>query len=511
MKSPFDKILDKLIKNIKMRPVNILDVKEFLNIYEISNSKKIKSSIEIIPLYRICFATTINGEDVFTIYDPNITIDRGKNELSLELMKKGVEIKDGKKTLQNQDLWNSRVIGKLVKSCNKLDVKDFFKIIQELKIEWKTFLDYLIDDTGKKDERIINIAKATYMPSPDINSFYASINNHAIVVSNSGVGKSTTFSRLTGKQPEADYSIPGLVGTIIDNKVTGGSLNGKGIYVFDEFPQTNETRSMVVASLLNYMESGETIRDLAQKIYCKGTKTLIFLGNVPREYNEKNFEEILLKLAGQDAFQRVGRRIAHVLFKLNFKEINPSHENPTYISFLRYVLESAITQNTQKIRKIYSHFKNWLFEEDEEYINTIKSFIRFSSFKLVSQFLEGNARAYTRIKNGAIKWTILENLDKITLNKANSKELIAHLEKEIKRNYETLKNYNYDSYEFLQEGKKAKAIEMFKIGKTETEIAEELDISDHTVKKWIKDYEIFYNNRLKYDLQNDINELKPIK
>jgi len=511
---PLDRVLKRLIKNIKMKPVNSLDVKEYLNIYNINLNEKVKNSLEIRPLYRVCFATTLNGEDVFTIFDPEMSVDRGRNELALEIMKRSnVIIKDGRRVLPNQESWKDRTQGKLVKACPKLNAKEFFEMIKTFKTTWLDFLNYLIDDTGKKDERIINIAKATYLTAPEINNFFASINNHSLIVSNSGVGKSTTFSRLTGKQPETDYSIPGLIGTIVDNKVTGGSLNGRGLYVFDEFPQTNEARSMVVASLLNYMESGETIRDLAQRIYCKGVKTLVFLGNIPREYNEKNFEEILMKLAGQDAFQRVGRRMAHILFRPDFKEVNPSYENVTYVNFLRYVLESAVSQNLAKIRKIYTHFNDWILEEDRTYIDTIKSYSKYSSFKLVLQFLEGNARAYSRIKNGALKWAILENLDKICTDEMSFDDLLSYLEVETFAKYEILKGYNYESYEFLLEGKKAKVIELHKSGKSEAQIADELEISDKTVKKWIKDYNANLQNGLEESTiyKDDINELRALK
>jgi DNA-binding CsgD family transcriptional regulator len=514
MTTPLDKVLNRLVKTIKMKHVNVIDVKEYLNVYDVDLDKNIKNSISIRPLYRVCFATTMNGEDIFTIYDSDMVIERGKNEIAMEIIKRsGVLIKDGHKALANQDSWKDRAQGKLVKSCLKLDVKDFFEMIKAFKVAWVDFLNYLIDDTGKKDERIINVAKATYLSACEINNFFASINNHSLIVSNSGVGKSTTFSRLTGRQPETDYSIPGLIGTVQEGRITGGSLNGKGLYVFDEFPQTNESRSMVVASLLNYMESGETIRDLAQRIYCKGAKTLVFMGNIPRDWNEKNFEEVLLKLAGQDAFQRVGRRMAHILFRPDFKEINPSHENVVYVNFLRYVLESAVSQNQQKIKKIYTQFNRWLLEEDKSYIDTIKSFSKYSSFKLVGQFLDGNSRAYSRIKNGALKWALIENLDKICSDEISFKELVSYLRVETNNRYEILKRYNYESYEFLLEGKKAKVVELHKSGKSDAQIADELEISDHTVKKWIRDYSSNIQNGLEDSTiyKDDINELRAIR
>ena len=507
-----NKIIDKIIKSIRVRPVGVVDVKEFLNIYDVRMDEKVRNSLSINPLYRVCFAITMNGEDIFTIYDPEMVISRGKNEIAMEIVKRsGVEIKVRKKPLINQKSWRDRINGKFVRVCDKLDARDFFELTKTFDVSWTVFLNYLVDDTGKKDERIVNVAKATYLRAPDVSSLFASIGNHSLIVSNSGVGKSTTFSRLTGKQPETDYSIPGLIGTVQENRIQGGSLNGRGIYVFDEFPQTDERRSEVVASLLNYMESGETIRDLAQRIYCKGNKTLVFLGNVPREWNEKNFEEILKKLAGQDAFARVGRRFAHVLFRPDFKEINPSHENPVHVNFLRYVLESAISQNENKIKKIYSLFNKWLLEEDETYVNTIKSYIKYSSFKLVTQFLDGNSRAYSRIKNGALKWAILENLDKICSDMP-FKELLSYLRAETSSKYEILKKYNYESYEFLLEGKKAKVVELHMTGKNDEQIALELEIRDHTVKKWIRDYQSNVENGLKADTiyKDDINELRAV-
>jgi predicted DNA-binding protein YlxM (UPF0122 family) len=242
-------------------------------------------------------------------------------------------------------------------------------------------------------------------------------------------------------------------------------------------------------------------------------KTLVFLGNIPREYNEKNFEEILMKLAGQDAFQRVGRRMAHILFRPDFKEVNPSYENVTYVNFLRYVLESAVSQNLAKIRKIYTYFNDWILEEDQTYVNTIKSYSKYSSFKLVLQFLEGNARAYSRIKNGALKWAILENLDKICTDEMSFDDLFSYLEVETFAKYEILKGYNYESYEFLLEGKKAKVIELHKSGKSEAQIADELEISDKTVKKWIKDYNANLQNGLEESTiyKDDINELRALK
>jgi len=493
-----EKVIARLIQDIKMKPVNVIDIKEYLNIYEINTSEKVRNTLEIKPLYRVCLGMTMSGEDTFTIYDAEMITEYGRNELSFGIIKvkAGVPIKDGNKTLKNQD-WANRIKGKLIKICDKMNAKEFFQQLEKYNMPWTQVLDYLIDDTGKKDERLMNIAKATYLPSSEMTNEYATINNHSLIVSNSGIGKSATFSRLTGKQPSTDYSIPGLIGTVTQQStIVGGNLNGKGLYVFDEFPQTTEARSQVVASLLNYMESGETTRDLAMKVHCKGAKTLIFMGNIPREYNEKNFEETILKLAGQDAFQRVGRRLAHVLYRQDFKELNPGHENIKFVNFIRYALESAISQNQDQIRKITSLFRKWIYQEDMQYVNSIKSYAKYSSYRLVAQFLEGNSRSYSRIKNGALKWTILQHLDKICLQKIPFKELLSFLRVETYQMYDILKRYNYESYEFLLEGKKAIVIGMFKEGKLESQIAKELEITDHTVKKLIRDYDTNVQNNL---------------
>jgi len=505
MITPIEKALNKLVKDIKTKPINLLDIHEYINIYDIRNSSQ---SLHIKPLYRVCFATTVNGKDVFTIYDEDMQVDRGINEIAL--IKQSV-----KQKLKRIEQWQDNIQGKFTKSVHKLDSKKFFLAMNDLKVQWKDLLNWLIDDTLCKDKRIVEITKATYLPFPiEKDNFWASVNNHSIIVTNSGVGKSTTYARLTGKQPGSDYSIPGLVGTLGDrNTVMGGSLNGKGLYVFDEFPTTNEQRSAVVSSLLNYMESGETMRDLAQRITCTGTKTLVFMGNVPEYYNEKNFQEILFKLAGRDAMQRVGRRLGHVLFGEHYTEVNPTKENPKHVGFLRYVLESAVTQNKSKIQKLLNKFKAWILKEDKHFVKYYKGMSRFCSYRMVTQFMEGHSRSYSRIKCGALKWAIIQNLDKISL--LSYKEYCKVVKEDMEYIYEEMKRWDFESFDFLIEGKKARAAEMLKGGKTIKEVSESLSILYQTVKNWSEELNITEKNNLNEGTEMNyiftVNDLSPVR
>lgn len=499
---PIEKILNRLVKNIKTKPINLLDIHEYINVYDINTNS---ISYHIRPLYRICFATTVNGKDVFTLHDEEMQIDRGINEIAMVKQ-------NGKIKLKRSEQWQDNIQGKFVKSVHKLDSKEFFKLLKELNIPWNQILNWLMDDTMVKDRRIVEITKATYLPFPvEKDNFWASVNNHSIIVTNSGVGKSTTYARLTGKQPGSDYSIPGLVGTVGERgTVVGGSLNGKGLYVFDEFPQTNDQRSSVVTSLLNYMESGETMRDLAQRITCTGTKTLVFMGNVPEHYNEKNFQEILFKLAGRDAMQRVGRRLGHVLFGQHYAEVNPTRDNPKHVGFLRYVLESAVNQNRAKIQKVLNKHKNWVLAEDEHFVTYYKGLSRFCSFRMVGQFLEGHARSYSRIKCGALKWAIIQNLDKISLLSAKDYDKI--IKSDMDRIYSEMKKWDFESFNFLVEGKKSKVAEMFNEGKSIKEISDILEIYHSTVKEWIEELKIAEKNNL--DAETEMlrfAEEKPMK
>ena len=479
--------LKKLLSGKLFNPVNLLTVKDYLNIYSISNS-----TANIKPLYRIAFCTTPSGLDTFTIVDDWFLLKRGTNELSFKKYPNW-------KSKKNYKQWADKVVGEVFKTIPKLNVKKFIKsnLTNSKFWTWRTLIELLVDGTGEMSSSISELMIASYLPLPiDDPVAWQGINNHCIFVTRSRTGKSVAYQNLTGQSPATTYSVPGLFGSIsVDQSVVDGDLKGNGMFAFDEFPRMSEQKGgfksnyNIMNDILTYMNVGENIRSMSISVKCVGTKCLHFYGNIPKTQGTmKDFHSVISRLAGQDGVDATGTRIGHLLYD-EYDEITVTDNIPKYFKDrIRYIIETATKDKSKQINIVLKKFRPWIFEKDEEYENYFEDVRKKAEHSNVGQFLKGFKGTWKRVKFGSVKYCILINLDK--LYSMSPTEFYKSIKEEVLFTYEKFKSYNYRSFEFLFHTKKAKALEYIKNGVSyEQAVMEGLSVSRSMFYNWKWRYE----------------------
>lgn len=465
--------LQKIFKNL-LNNISIIDIIDYMNVYDVKNSQ-----VKITPLYRVAFGSTCKGKDNFTILTDDYSIRKGPHNLCI------IRTNSYKKRV-GYDSWKDLSKGNIYVTIPKLNVKKFLENLSHSKEwTWEKMVDYMADGTGEIDPRIKDVLLSTVITLPLFNhKMWQALNNHTLMITNSSVGKTTCFRRITGLTPSKDYSDAGLFGTIGKEQVIiEGKLNGDGTFAFDEFPRRyDKTNDEILSSLMAYMTNGETIRTLMKEISCVGTKTLVFFGNVPKDWDVQSFHVMLTKLAGTEGVDAAGTRIGHILYGNNFLKIN-STEDSEWTDKIRFVVEEMMKQKRGAIYGVLKTFKPWIESKDEEYeayfTDLQQNVLEYS----VKMFLKGFKFSWRRVKMGALKKTILENLP--LFYTMSRKDLINDLRQKLFVNYERLKTYNYRSFEFLFHNKKAMTIDMIKKGMSYQEVvATGLEISRPLYDLW---------------------------
>jgi hypothetical protein len=443
-------------------------VHETINVF---SSFRSKSPATVEPLYRIAFASLPNSNTFLTIYDKKFRMAKGFCEISLKFAPKNFSSR-----LENYASWKQVQVGDIFIVTEPFDVLEMMK-----GAKWKKIVDFLADDTGKKSPVLTDIAKATIIPFGN-----QRLNNHGIILTNSGSGKSTTFENVTGFEPATDVSEAGMFGTAEQGAKGGyraraGFLDGDGIAIFDEFPEYDYT---VVNRMLNYLESGRTSRILVVPIECIGNKTVIFLGNYD-SLNEGEFIKSIVGLATGKALDRVGRRFAHIVFdELNTLSKEPIDEKK--MLECRMIVRYAIDFAKPKIDKVFDKCRDWMGVLDEDYKKDVMEISDLCKDTRAKDFLRGCAIQSPRLKCSAVKRSLIEHLDKLILlpfKEAWEK----FVEPDIKVFYERFKRYNLDSYYNFKYDKVIYFKKEFKEGMTEAELqalADKIGVSLRTIYRW---------------------------
>lgn len=476
--------IDKIRDTVELRPViNNLNVQEIEDVYsKTSNTPYIKTELD----YRVVKGKLPNTEDKFTLADDRASIDRGKQEVTVEALTSS-EIRQ--QYIQS-DKWVDKSEGTLGKIVPPVDIKEFLQAIEDHDLTWPEYVHMLADDTGHKDERLIKVALATKVPMPNDENkgLWQSINNHALKVTQTGTGKSTTYERLMGQAPSSDWSEPGLLGSIDANTHTqiSGKLQGKGVHAIDEFPE--DEQGSIMKRLLNYMERGETRRTLQTEVVCEGTKAVAFLGNPPlKETSEEDFKRVLRKLAGDGDKGRVGRRLAHILYGMDFDTIDGGGEDYKRIQFMRLTVDELIAQNYGKIKTILKMATDWIYKDDPQYENDIEKYLGYVDNEL-REFMKGHSRATARLKTAGLKLTIIYNLPRIHTTEDIGELYGSKLHPQAKRHYRFFKDANLESFSFFLESDKEMAFEAFRKFQKPEEIEDMFTVDKEDLEEWFDEW-----------------------
>jgi len=481
---PSSKKLERLVRKVKSHATMILNITDLVDVYKIEGSGNVLSSG---PLYRVAFSNIPNAQDVFTILDKGFNMDRGVNEITVKKVPTSAISK-----LRKYDTWKDQKVGEMVKRIDPFDSKFIFEQLFNLGLDWSDCVNYLIDDTGKKDERIKNVFKAQYMPLPMEPGVWQQFNNHSIILSNSGVGKTVSSQRLTGQPTVTTPTIPGLIGSEASSPdggigTTKGLLSGTGLISIDEFPEADNP---IVNDLLNYIDQGLVIRGIRTPVRCEGVKCIQFLGNSDYKYSGASLLKNIICLSTGKTLSRVGRRFAHVLYGNDFRVVTPQVSDMKVVAKIRNMITSITNQHSRTIHSLFKKSIRWIQTPDKEYKDIMLEMSQLSKEVKIQEFMRGLSMSAPRIKLGAVKWAMLDNLDKITFSRKLGGAKTIHkniILPEALINYEKLKGYNFISFGFVEEGQKGVFKEMYSEGADIEYIAFLLNKSTSTLYRWRKD------------------------
>lgn len=437
-------MVEKNIVSLKTKKKKRSDVFLYLNTVIITDvkdhyQKEHNASNHLIakPVYRVLTAHFPNNDEIIYIYSDEFSIRSGIHFLSLKLLNEDW-LKD------NAEFYLSYVeSGKEVhKMIPSVEIRKYFYGKKNWKKELHDFLYRKIE----KDSRLIDVAKTFIVPL-DFDTNLQAFNNHTIQFTKTSTGKSK-MAEILGEIPITRPTEAGLIGGIDKSgRITTGVLSGTGFRVIDEITVQHEGDIETLKHALNMAENGIVERGLVTKVRCEGTVCMVICGN-PKFSDEfllpLSFRHFVDTVCGDEAIERIGKRFGLLIFGTDYKQII----DVEYASSNRYdktlqVIKSSCLEHKDKIDKVIRYFLS-LPERDMgiEYRKKVMEFAAGCSDNTIRRFLEGMSMSFRRLRCGAIKKSILENLDKMSLP---FKKLIEVLVPEINHSIQRLMEINLDS------------------------------------------------------------------
>jgi len=440
------KILDVLINE---RPLINVTVTDMVEEFDISNL-----FVKADTLYlRAVAKKTGNRFMLFNIIDRNdIRFVQGLGEMDL-CLRRMMQSEVLRLPFADKLMETPKVYYEAVPS---IDLNDFFR-----RHDWEKFLHLYVTEGLDKDLRLVDWFKSIIVPLIPENwrnagelSNLQFFNNNSFLLLNSQTGKSE-LSRLCGESARAisEYSQAGLYGSTMKGVEIKGALDSFGQVFFDEctFLKTYDTDSYLLTQLLTYLSHGTAVRSLKEGVTCRGTRTAVFSSNPP------DGEDLLLSLhdfvkvlAGGAYPQKIGSRIGSLMLSTSYKTVSPEHAVSSYRNFTSRLLGQVWRK--YYFSRIYPVLKmnfKWANSELQDVENTYKKVADRCPDKLVSDFIEGMAMSAHKLKFSAVRYLVLQHLDKIVFGfnqKLFQKQYIVAQRQEI---FERLVNINLESFEHL--------------------------------------------------------------
>ena len=489
-----ERIIDKVEKP-KTITVAVVDLQDMHKIKKHKDGR-----VTATPQYRILFSRLINSKQIIRVVDSRCITGTGIYELSVkEMGKKDVD------SLYKNEEWHEmeNMSPKIYEKVEVYDTSDVLAFLKDNSISFRDIVEYLIDDTGTKDRRLIDLVKSTIFPLPlEERETWQPFNNNAFVLTNTGAGKSTAYYRVQGVEPSSDVTYIGLLGGFsISNKgIRAGALNGSGVFPMDEFP---EQRSAIMNQLLNYTEHGENIRSLVEPIKCEGTKSLVFMGNAEEGICDgRQFKEKVIGLATGKTLSRIGRRFAHVYYGNDFPYVKPVSTNYTTVKKARALVRNIIDSNMHVLMEFVEYCKEWILDGDEKYRELFDYLATLTEHEPLREFLLGHRGAVSKIKMAAVKLAVLDKLDAIK-NGCEKDEVLEYA----KKAYEDFKGYNAMSFAFLEESKKAEVFGLLEQGEKPEDIAKKVNVDLSTVYRWKKKTDFEEKKRIMGERRRELADI----
>lgn len=481
--SPDIGIICSFLKRLKEPKTSVFDV---IKTERIATSKFNENTYSYDYKYRIGMAAVpdSNISNLLIIDKTDNTLQAGRGEYLLKKTKKVPSKLLGFKSWESYfKKFNTVLDLHLVYNPKKV-----LASMKRSKITFKELHDFVLSDVPK-DNRITELVKATTLPIPlSMREEIQPFNPHAIVLTNTGVAKTATYARALGYEPITDFSEPGLLGGWDAGLKTirAGSLNGIGAFPLDEFP---DFETQILDKLLNYMVSGATKRDIMPPVHCKGTKSLIFLGNCEEiKLTGRLLNSNLNALARGYNYARVGRRISLIYYGNNFKPVIATETNVSEVKKAREIVKSIVRDAVPKVfPTVFNYAKSWLQEEDKEYVEAVHSLKPFTEYQSIKDFMTGHTLSVPSIRMAGLKVAIYDYLDELI--RSTKKDTLKTVLEYADYQYQQFKSYNLDSFSFVKTPMIEQVSDMLKEGEDWRTIVDKTGISQRTFYAYKKQLE----------------------
>jgi len=329
-----------------------------------------------------------------------------------------------------------------------MNPKEFFR---ENRGKWQDILRLWLTEGLDKDERIVDVLKASVLPLYGSPERWQPFNSHTVLITNSGTGKSF-LNQIAGSVSSADISIAGMFGGNIENysQQQIGLLNGSGWFMLDECEQLAKAdySKEIVLSLLSYMEQGKVERTLKVPVRCEGTKTIIFSSNPTSDDMLEAFLAFHSLMQGDADPTRFGRRIGIFLFGNDYKRIDANSPISALRDPVRRLIEIVVLKEKTRYSALLSRNLAWISKPCKAYENTIAAASKRCPDEKIARFLMGLSYASRRLRMAAVRIALLENLDAFVL-KAGISRVQKVVEKERDSVFSRLVSANLQSLENL--------------------------------------------------------------
>jgi len=322
---------------------------------------------------------------------------------------------------------------------------------------WREILQMFCDEGLEKDIRLVDAFKGSLIPLPIHECrVWQPYNNHVIMCTNSGVGKSTFYEGLLGKNINADLSVAGLIGSRSkDGQELKGELYGSGMYLIDEISNLTKQdySSSILDSLLNYMESGTAGRGVKYGVELKGTCSLFFANNPkPNQDMLDSMVYFFRILQEEKDTERLARRFCMLLVGSDFTRIDKTSSGNTCLRGVmpRLIQTCVLKYWNNKLKPILKsalHDSDLVLEKDKDVKNTILAKADTCPNESVKMYIRGMSRSLKRIRFSAHRIAVLENFP--LQYRHGYKALKKAVDEEVETVYKRLIDHNLRSIDNL--------------------------------------------------------------
>ena len=440
-----NKILFKMKREIKLKPVINLSVHDVLDVY---NIKKSSPEVQDEKLHRILLCSLPNDHLInrISVKTENYNTSMGTYQLSIKKISDDKMIK-WKEYKATKDIIKDF---KPHEEITSIDINKFIDFCETNNITEKQLWHLLLDDTYSKSEEIIKSFYHTLIPIPYYMTNLQRYNGHGLLFTSSDTGKSETCYRIYPQENYEEVTTVTLLGTADKHIRKIGLLDGSGIFFIDEINKrgsirTGETENIKILDSINtYLEKGIEQRGVwGQSLSVKGTKTIFFSGN--RDIAKpglQNFSHLMHCICTFDgSSDKIGRRIAFFIY-----------DDLNRVKFIKQVDERTITiinsfrneiikdkKINKKILKIIDNSLDWVNENDTEHKEQIKEYAeKVKNSNSIHSFITGLSISNDhKLKFMSVRNIINDHIFHII--KKNTDNFLEIFKEEINQEYKYLK------------------------------------------------------------------------